>query len=48
MTDLEVAQQIYLKHLINAGCKIVFATEIYGKEYVWMKDPAGTLFLERV
>lgn len=36
----------YLTRLVSAGCKIMFRSFLFGKEYVWMKDPYGQHFLE--
>ncbi len=46
--QLDEAQLAYLQLLIDAGCKFLFRTELFGKSYVWMKDGAGTHFLERL
>jgi hypothetical protein len=34
--------------LLDAGCKFLNKTWLFGKDYVWMKDPHGTIFLERI
>jgi hypothetical protein len=39
---------IYLKMLLDAGCKFKYRTEMFGKPYVWMTDPHGTWFVERI
>ena len=52
--ELDDAQLRYLQLLTDAGCKILFRTELpYGewavsKNYVWMKSPEGTIFLESI
>ena len=46
--QLDDAQMIYLKALIDAGCKFKYRVEHFGKPYVWMTDRAGTWFLERI
>lgn len=46
--QLDEAQLAYLQLLVDAGCKFLFRTELFGKSYVWMKDSAGTHFLERL
>lgn len=53
MTDaareqLDEAQYMYLQMLRDAGCKFLFVTEKFGKKYVWMKSPSGSVFLERI
>lgn len=40
--------ELYLGLLLNAGCKMQFKTELFGKSYVWMTDPQGVTFLERI
>lgn len=42
------AQRTYLSLLLESGCKFVLRTFLFGKEYVWVKDRYGTIFLERV
>jgi hypothetical protein len=42
------AQNQFLQLLYDAGCKFLFRTELFGKEYVWMKDRTGAIFLERM
>jgi hypothetical protein len=46
--NLNEAQNLYLKLLLDAGCKFLFATEHFGKPYVWMRDPHGSTFMERL
>lgn len=45
---LDEAQMLYLQLLLERGCKFLFRTELFGKSYVWMKDPFGAIFLERI
>lgn len=47
-TQLDDAQYAYLQLLLDAGCKFQFRTTLFGKSYVWMKDPRGDVFLERI
>ena len=47
MTDRET-QLIYLQTLLNNGYKFKFRTHLFGKDYVWMEDVNGTVFLERI
>lgn len=46
--QLDDAQYTYLKMLLDAGCKFQHRTVLFGKSYVWMKDPQGHVFLERI
>ena len=46
--QLDEAQFTYLRLLLDAGCKFLFRTVLFGKDYVWMKDPSGEHFLERI
>lgn len=46
--ELDDAQYAYLQMLLDAGCKFQFRTYFFGKSYVWMKDPHGAVFLERI
>lgn len=46
--ELDEALLVYLQLLIDSGCKFIFRTVIFGKDYVWMKDRTGSIFLERV
>lgn len=46
--QLNDSQYAYLQLLLDAGCKFVFRTRLFGKPYVWMKDQTGTVFLERI
>lgn len=46
--QLDEAQFTYLQLLLDAGCKFLFRTVLFGKEYVWMKDASGDTFLERL
>lgn len=46
--ELDDAQFLYLQMLLDGGCKFLFRTLIFGKSYVWMKDKAGTIFLESI
>jgi len=46
--DDEQSMMQYLTALVDAGCKIDFRTELFGKPYVWMRDPMGNTFLERL
>lgn len=46
--QLDEAQYAYLQMLLDAGCKFQFRTVLFGKSYVWMKDPQGNTFLERI
>lgn len=47
-SQLDDAQYAYLQMLLDAGCKFLFRTYLFGKFYVWMEDPKGTTFLERI
>lgn len=42
------AIETYLGLLLSAGCKIQHQTEFFDKSYVWMTDPQGDWFLERL
>lgn len=46
--QLNDAQYMYLQMLLDAGCKFLFRTVLFGKSYVWMKDREGQIFLERI
>lgn len=46
--QLDRAQYQYLQALRDAGCKFVFRTHLFGKDYVMMKDVYGTHFLEKI
>lgn len=46
--QLDTAQLTYLQLLLDAGCKFLFRTVLFGKSYVWMQDREGTIFLERI
>lgn len=46
--QLDQAQLGFLKLLLDAGCKFLFRTRLFGKDYVWMKDRYGSIFLERI
>lgn len=46
--ELDDAQYTYLQMLLDAGCKFQFRTFLFGKSYVWMQDPQGAVFLERI
>lgn len=46
--QLDDAQLMYLQMLLDGGCKFLFRTNLFGKSYVWMRDKAGTTFLERI
>lgn len=48
ITPVPDAQSAYLNLLLESGCKFLFRTIIAGKEYVWVKDKYGQIFLERV
>lgn len=41
-------QMYYLQLLLDRGCKLLFKTYHFGKPYVWMKDPYGSTFMERL
>jgi hypothetical protein len=38
----------YFEALIAGGCKVLFVTSHYGKPYVYLKDPEGKQFIERI
>jgi hypothetical protein len=38
----------YLQLLLEAGCKFLFKTILFDKAYVWIKDPFGGIFLEKI
>lgn len=42
------SQMQFLQLLFDSGCKFIFRTELFGKDYVWMKDRFGSIFLERL
>lgn len=48
------AQMLYLSMLLDRGCEFLFKTTIPAypwasqKEYVWMRDSHGDIFLERL
>jgi len=44
----DAAQLSYLEALRQNGCKFLFKTQLFGKQYVWMKDTFGTIFLEKM
>lgn len=46
--EFDKAQLAYLQMLVDSGCKLIFRTVLFGKEYVWMKDSFGQIFLERI
>lgn len=57
MSNIEIAADGFIAMALQAGHKILFQTVLpapgswwcdSGKEYVWMKDIDGTIYLERV
>jgi hypothetical protein len=48
MNPLDETQITYLNLLLDRGCKFTLRTFLFGKDYVWMKDPNGEIFLERL
>lgn len=44
---LAEANRRYLTGLVDAGCKALFHATYFGKDYVWLRDPHGKVFLER-
>lgn len=46
--QLDEVQFTYLRLLLDGGCKFLFRTVLFGKDYVWMKDRDGQHFLERL
>lgn len=49
MTKLDDdSQETYLALLLDAGCKFKYRTFIFNRPYVWMTDPQGFWFLERI
>lgn len=42
------ALDMYLGLLLQAGCVMRGRTILFDKPYVWMTDPRGTYFLERI
>lgn len=45
---LDETQYTYLTLLLENGCKFKLRTILFGKEYVWMQDTEGAIFLERL
>lgn len=37
-----------LTYAIKVGHKVLYTVEHFGKEYVWMRDPEGTLYMEKL
>lgn len=57
MSNIEIAADGFIAMALQAGHKILFQTVLpapgswwcdSGKEYVWMKDVDGTIYLERI
>jgi hypothetical protein len=44
------AQRAYLQMLLDAGCKFLLKTWLFGKPYVWVQSakPESKIFLERI
>lgn len=38
----------FILYATKLGHKILFRTSLFGKDYVWMKDQEGTIYLERL
>ena len=47
-SQFDEVQYKYLSLLLDAGCKFLFRTHLFGKDYVWMKDKYGQIFLEKI
>lgn len=46
-TEFEYPKNGYVDLATNVGHKVVGITILFGKEYAWLKDQAGTHYLAR-
>lgn len=46
--DFEIPADSFIAFAVNAGHRILFHTVLFGKDYMWMQDIDGTIYLERM
>lgn len=50
--EVDIAEAVVLDylpmHFSRAGHKFLFSTNLFGKDYAWLKDPYGTIYLEKI
>lgn len=46
--EFEIPKNSFVAMAIAAGHKVLFHTVLFGKDYMWLQDLDGTIYLERI